>query len=292
MAASRMVLLALFLTCLYAVFHAPGHGMAKVAAVVCLAAMIGIPLLTGYAQWWEIAAILVGIGLIALEIFVIPGFGITGIAGIVLFLGGLMLTFVAPQSGTPLNLPSAPAAWLGIQNGLFVIVSGLVLSLLLCWWLSRYLPRLPYFRRLILDTSVGGSATAMTGSLTNIDPMQLSPAVGAHGIALTDLRPAARRSSKTPPAAPQRLRRQRQRVRRARNRYTCSRGVRQSRSRAEGLMSNERMSNQFRMPNDEHRVSHSALGIRHSCFIRHWALGLRHSRLSKWIQVRWQSSSP
>ena len=89
-------------------------------------------------------------------------------------------------------LPSLPQSWTSIRNGLAMILSALVGSLLLCLWLRRYLPRMPYFKGLILDASVGGTDAAMAGSLTNIDPNDLCPAVGARGTALTDLLPGGR----------------------------------------------------------------------------------------------------
>jgi hypothetical protein len=65
----------------------------------------------------------------------------------------------------------------------------MVCSVLLCMWLRRYLPRMPYFKGLILNTSVGSSSGAMVGSLTNIDPMSVGPAIGSRCKAVTDLRP-------------------------------------------------------------------------------------------------------
>jgi membrane-bound serine protease (ClpP class) len=185
----RMVLLVIFLTAMYAAFHAPGHGFAEVIAVAALAVLLAVPMLTGYAQWWEIIAILVGIGLLALEIFVIPGFGITGLTGIALVLVGLTLTFVAPEPGrSPLSLPTLPTTWISLQQGLLVVIGGLTSSLLLCWWLRQYLPKVPYFNRLILTTTVG-TESAMVGSLSNIDPADLTPGIGTTGVAATDLRP-------------------------------------------------------------------------------------------------------
>ena len=185
----RLVFLVIFLTTLYIALHAPGHGLAEAVAVLALAVLLGVPLLTGFAQWWEIVAILLGIGLLALELFVIPGFGAAGLIGITLILSGLILTFVAPEPGrSPLSLPRLPMTWTSLQNGLAVVVGGLVASLLLCWWLRHYLPRLPYFNRLILTTTVG-SESGMVGSLTNIDPSELAPAVGVTGTAMTDLCP-------------------------------------------------------------------------------------------------------
>jgi membrane-bound serine protease (ClpP class) len=187
---ARFLLLSIFLTCLYAALHAPGHGLAEVLAVLCLAALVGIPLLTGYAQWWEIIAILIGIGLLALEVFVIPGFGVTGFVGIGLILIGFIMTFVAPEPGrSPVSVPKFVMSWQGLQEGLAVTFAGVVCSILLCVWLRRYLPRLPYFKGLILTTSVGSTSSAMVGSLTNIDPMSLGPAVGSKAKAVTDLKP-------------------------------------------------------------------------------------------------------
>lgn len=185
----RLILLIAFLVSLYAAMHAPGHGFAEAGAVLSLAILLGVPLMTGYAQWWEIAAILLGIGLLAIELFVIPGFGITGLIGIGLILGGLVLTFIAPEPGrSPLSIPQLAVTWSALRRGLSVVVVGMIASLLLCWWLRRYLAQLPYFSRLILTTTVG-TESAMVGSLTNIDPSELAPGVGAYGTAVTDLRP-------------------------------------------------------------------------------------------------------
>src|SRR5687768_10602537 len=185
----RALLLTIFMTTLYISLHAPGHGFAEVICVVAISLLVGVPALTGYAQWWEILAILVGIGLLAIELFVIPGFGVTGISGIVLIVIGLLMTFVAPEPGrSPLNIPSLPMSWTGLQQGLMVIVGGLFASIFLSMWIRRYLPSLPYFNRLVLNTTVG-SESGMVGSLTNIDPSELHPAIGANAKALTDLKP-------------------------------------------------------------------------------------------------------
>ncbi len=126
----RSILLGIFLTCLYMALHAPGHGFAEVLAAVTLAVLLGVPLLTGYAQWWEIVVILVGIGLLALEIFVIPGFGITGFVGIGMILVGFLLTFIAPEPGrSPVSIPTLEITWKSLQTGLLATVGGLICAL-------------------------------------------------------------------------------------------------------------------------------------------------------------------
>jgi hypothetical protein len=46
--------------------------------------LIGIPLLTGYASWLEVAMIFIGLALLAFEIFIFPGHFVSGIVGLVM----------------------------------------------------------------------------------------------------------------------------------------------------------------------------------------------------------------
>lgn len=186
--AVRGLLTTVLLFSLYMSFSSPGQGMPEVVALCALGVLVGVPMLTGYATWIELVAVLLGLLLIAVELFVLPGFGLPGITGICLLLGGLVMTF-AP----PVTVPDATFGfaipWGSVGNGLFVVTGGLVCSLLLWFWLNRYLPRLPYFNRLILTTVAGGSpagAATADGVGRAIDS---GPAVGDAGEALTDLRP-------------------------------------------------------------------------------------------------------
>jgi membrane-bound serine protease (ClpP class) len=47
----------------------------------------------GLAAHWEILLFITGLVLVILEIFVVPGFGVTGISGIVLIMTGLTLAY-------------------------------------------------------------------------------------------------------------------------------------------------------------------------------------------------------
>ena len=116
-----MVLIVLFAQFVYAALHAPGHGLAEAMAVLTLAMLVGVPLLTGYAQWWEIVVLLVGVALLALEIFVIPGFGVTGVLGILAILFALIMTFVGKEPAGPGFLPQLEGTWINIRNGLAMV---------------------------------------------------------------------------------------------------------------------------------------------------------------------------
>ncbi|MDB5876145.1 MAG: hypothetical protein JWQ07_5587 [Ramlibacter sp.] len=185
----RMILMVLFAHCLYASLHAPGHGFAETIAVLALAILVGVPLLTGYAQWWEIVVLLVGVALLALELFVIPGFGVTGILGILMVLFGLIMTFVGKEPAGPGFLPQLEGTWVNIRNGLAMVTTALICSMLLSMWLRRNFTRLPYLRRLILTTTTGNLDPADVARRQQESLSDYRPVVGAIGEALSELKP-------------------------------------------------------------------------------------------------------
>jgi membrane-bound serine protease (ClpP class) len=184
----RMILLTIFLQSLYIAIHAPGHGAAEATALVSLSVLLGIPLLTGYAQWWEIAVIFVGLGLCAFEIFVFPGHFVSLILGTLMVVFGLVMTFVGREpTGIPGWLPSMQSTWHGIQNGLLAVLGAVVCWFFLSMWLRRYLPNIPYFNKLILTATAGNTAALPApGDKVRQDSW---PFVGTIGMAATDLRP-------------------------------------------------------------------------------------------------------
>jgi membrane-bound serine protease (ClpP class) len=187
----RMILMMLFAQCLYASLHAPGHGFAETMAVLALAILVGVPLLTGYAQWWEIVVLLIGVALIALEIFVIPGFGVTGILGILMVLFGLIMTFVGKEPAGPSFMPQLEGTWTNIRNGLAMVTTALICSMLLSMWLRRNLTRLPYLNRLILTTTTGNldQADNLRPATFNTGGTDYRPVVGAIGETMSELKP-------------------------------------------------------------------------------------------------------
>jgi membrane-bound serine protease (ClpP class) len=186
----RMILMILFAQALYASLHAPGHGIAETLAVLSLAVLVGVPLLTGYAQWWEIVVILVGVGLLALELFVIPGFGFAGILGLLMLVGGLVLTFVGREPAGPGFWPELAGTWVNVRNGIAMVVSALLCSMVLSAWLRRYLPSMPYFSRLILTATTGNIADNVAATQRVADaPQDDRPIIGAIGEALSELKP-------------------------------------------------------------------------------------------------------
>jgi membrane-bound serine protease (ClpP class) len=183
----RSLLFTILTISLWVVLGSPGHGLAESCAVISLGLLLGVPLLTGYAAWWEVIMIFGGLALLAFEVFVFPGHGVSAIAGVVLILVGLLLTFIGPEPGGGV-MPTSEQSWDNLRHGTLAIIGGLTASLLLSFWLRSFLPKLPYFNRLILTTTSGGEPVSIANT-TAVPPENSWPGVGTSGVAVTDLRP-------------------------------------------------------------------------------------------------------
>jgi len=79
---------------IYFEMQTPGIGFPLGVAILAAVLYFAPLYLEGLAEHWEILLFLAGIILVAVEIFVIPGFGVTGISGILLILTGLVLSLI------------------------------------------------------------------------------------------------------------------------------------------------------------------------------------------------------
>ncbi len=147
----RGFLMMLILLGLYVEFHTPGLGVAGLVALICLAIFVGAPYITGLANVWEIVCMVIGIVLIVVEIFVIPGFTVAGISGIALVFIGLLATFLPEEPGHsfPFYWPSLPSSMYYLKAAVTTVVCSMAASLVGMVMLSRVLPRLPVLGRII-----------------------------------------------------------------------------------------------------------------------------------------------
>jgi membrane-bound serine protease (ClpP class) len=90
----RALLIILIVGGIYIEMQTPGIGFPLAAAIAAALIFFAPSYLQGLTENWEIIVFVVGLILIALEIFVIPGFGITGITGIILVIVGLTMSLV------------------------------------------------------------------------------------------------------------------------------------------------------------------------------------------------------
>ena len=95
---SLLIMLGLFLIIADGLFA--GFGFVAVIGALCLGLFFWGYLLAGLAGWEGLVLVALGLGLIALEVFVIPGFGLAGISGMIALAGGLFLTMSGSGFGT------------------------------------------------------------------------------------------------------------------------------------------------------------------------------------------------
>ena len=184
---ARIFLLILILLGAYVEFHTPGVGVAGLVALICLAVFVGAPYLTGLASVWDLVLILLGVVLLLVEVLVIPGFGIAGVAGIIRVLVGVFGTFVPAEPGPWRVIPTLPATWEAIKSGVTAMVAAGLVSIAAMWYVTRYLPQIPLANQLILSGEVARGQTLDAGS-TTIETASVEP--GDRGVALSILRPA------------------------------------------------------------------------------------------------------
>ena len=85
------ILILLILGGLYFELQTPGIGFPIMASVTALILYLVPYYLNGIAENWEIVLFFVGIILIAIEVFIIPGFGVFGVFGLFTSIGSLIL---------------------------------------------------------------------------------------------------------------------------------------------------------------------------------------------------------
>jgi membrane-bound serine protease (ClpP class) len=178
----RMLLMIVCGVAIYSALHAPGHGMAEALVVTTLGLLLGVPLLTGYASWWELLLILGGLAMIAFEIFVFPHAGIMIIAGVLMMVGGMILTFVGNEPGGFRLFPTLAGSVASLKHGVGFVTGALFGIAVLSTWIGRYLPRLPIFGKIALPEPAGPTISPATATIE-------WPTVGALGRAVTVLRP-------------------------------------------------------------------------------------------------------
>ncbi|MCE5279277.1 MAG: NfeD family protein [Planctomycetaceae bacterium] len=133
----------------YMEFQTPGFGVAGTLAIACLVLIVLSRVLMGLANPLEIFALVVGLALIAVEIFVLPGYIIFGAAGGLIVIIAL-LAMIIPNAPTEFPMPKTNLDWSIFNTGLAALLIAMVGSTIAIALLARYLPRVPLVNRLVL----------------------------------------------------------------------------------------------------------------------------------------------
>lgn len=174
------ILMLIIIGGIYFELQTPGVGFPLIAAVIAATLFFGPLYIQGLADNWEIALFVIGILLIVVEIFVIPGFGIIGILGIVCLVCGLAFSMVANDF---LNFKvSAPG--LLLQSFLLVMAS-MGTSIILMVIFGKSMLQSRAFKRLVLQDE----QRATEGYTSS---MQMADLVNKEGITKTVMRPSGK----------------------------------------------------------------------------------------------------
>jgi membrane-bound serine protease (ClpP class) len=177
------ILILLILGGIYFEMQHPGIGF-PLAVAITAAILFFAPLyLEKLAASWEILVFIAGLLLLGLEVFVIPGFGLAGISGIVLILAGLILSLLRN-----IYFDFTFVSGISILQAFIVVISSFVATFVIIFSTGGLLMKSRLFQRLVLQDSLPKPEYRPAGP----GPDMLQNLKGKTGIAFTDLHPAGK----------------------------------------------------------------------------------------------------
>ena len=172
----QSILMLMLLGGLYFELQTPGVGFAGAVALLGAALFFAPHYLLGLVEIWEVLLFIIGVLLILAEVFLIPGFGVAGVSGILLVLISLVVSLVGNVGFSFPTLPSFTPA-------IVTVAVTMLLLLITTLTLGRYMPQMSTAGGLILAPELS-SASGYTSADTHAEYL------GQVGPAITDLRPS------------------------------------------------------------------------------------------------------
>lgn len=180
---TRVVLVMLAITCLILEVKMPGLSLPGVLSALFFVLFFwSHSQFSGQIFWLAIFLFLLGMVLLGVEIFIIPGFGATGITGILLVLGSLGLVAYG-------HWPKNPDEWVGLGKVIApygISCMGAVFAAVI---LARFLPSLPMTSKLFLLPANNESQSSFPDFESD---QELTGLIGAIGVAETSLHPSGK----------------------------------------------------------------------------------------------------
>jgi membrane-bound serine protease (ClpP class) len=159
---------------LFAEVKTPGWGVPGTAALISLSLFFGSSYILQLASIGEILLFLGGLILLGVEIFVVPGFGVAGILGILMIIVSLFLSLIGTTPFWDIT---------DVSIAIIQLSGALILSFIMIALMAKYLPKTSFFNRLVLSEE----ETVEKGFVSYPSEKEL---IGVVGTALTTLRPA------------------------------------------------------------------------------------------------------
>ena len=153
----------------------PGFGWAGILGISCLVVFFTGHFLVHLAGLEEVALFVGGVVLLGLEVFVIPGFGIAGVAGILAVGASLVMALI----NLDVDITLSP---FGIEGALMRVIASMIGTIIAAVLLFKYVPNTAVGRRLVLKTALAEGSSL-------VEPAAEELSVGMTGTATTGLRP-------------------------------------------------------------------------------------------------------
>jgi membrane-bound ClpP family serine protease len=182
---TRFFLVMIGIVCLILELKLPGVGLPGVIAAVCFILFFWAhSQLAGQFTILAILLFILGLILIGLEIFVLPGSAVAGISGTILVVASLALVTLE-------KWPETRTEWIDIGWTFATFGGSLLLAVVAAMTLAWYLPHIPYLNRLVMKSAATSDEYEDGPSPELIDP-RFADLLGAIGVAATPLRPAGK----------------------------------------------------------------------------------------------------
>jgi membrane-bound serine protease (ClpP class) len=176
------ILLGLGLVSLFIEFKTPGFGVFGVLGLILLLVFFGSKYVAGLAGQEELLVFLLGLCLVVLEVFFFPGFLVPGILGLLMMIGSIFWAMVDVWPNTDFvwtpEMFHAPA---------IEFMQAIALALIVCFVLSRILPKTPLWNWMVLSETVGGPSGI--GGKEAVISERASVVSGSRGVTVSELYP-------------------------------------------------------------------------------------------------------
>jgi len=167
---------------IYFELQTPGVGFPLAAATLAAIVYFAPLYIEGLAANWEILIFIIGVILLLVELFAIPGFGVAGISGIILIVTGLTLSMI---DNIGFNFTGVPFE--GVVVAFFIVIIASFFSLIGSFFLTR---------KLFGGHTMFGDLALLTTQQSNegyvSSDAHYTEMKGTEGIAFTMLRPAGK----------------------------------------------------------------------------------------------------
>ena len=175
------ILIMIIIGGIYFELQTPGIGFPILAAITAAILYFAPLYLEGLAENWEILIFIAGIILVAIEIFVIPGFGVAGISGIILIIAGLTLSMIE-NVGFDFSISDNDQLF----KALLTVIVASIVSLIGSIYLGVKFIESSLFKKFVLSTSENN-----TYGFNGINEKEKT-LVGKTGTTVTLLRPSGK----------------------------------------------------------------------------------------------------